>query len=542
MKTPEINPLRFDVIAGPAAELSPFSSESDSVIGRGQECHVPLVEESVSRRHAVISRRGQWWIITDEGSRHGTHLNGVKLAVRQPAMLRDGDVVAIGPWTFRATVGHPQSTYTVTIDDSTERSQRVERIIGPRTARLAQHRLDLLIECAAAITGAANEHALAEAALKSALAGGGFDRAALLRQHVGSDEIEILGYQCRDASTHADVTFSRSLLREAASGETVRLAAQTTVANGGSIAELGITAALCAPVMLSNSIAAYLYLDARGTQRVVAPDAAAFCQVIARLCGLALSNLKRVDLEQRQRHLEAEVQAAREAQLLILPPEQGTASCVKYAMRMRPGRFVAGDLFDVLALDEHRAAVSIGDVAGHGVGAAVLMAAAQSHLSGALRKHEDPAIAVNEVNRYLTARSTPNRFVSLWVAVLDSRDRSLTFVDAGHGHWLQKPERGPAKFIRSISGIPMGIESEYDYRSEHMILGECDRLILYSDGAIEQTNGDGAQFGRERLMRVIADDRTPAEDVSAVLDAVTAFAGTPAFIDDTTVASIAWNK
>src|SRR5262249_19080875 len=158
-----------------------------------------------------------------------------------------------------------------------------------------------------------------------------------------------------------------------------------------------------------------LYLDARGTHRDVAPDAAAFCQVIARLCGLALSNLKRVELEQRQRHLEAEVQAAREAQLLILPPEHGVVGSVQYAMRMRPGHFVAGDLFDVLELDEHRVAVSIGDVAGHGVGAAVLMAASQSHLSAALQRHRDPAIAIAEVNRYLTERSTPHRFVSLWV-------------------------------------------------------------------------------------------------------------------------------
>lgn len=540
MSLDDPNPLRFEVIAGPAVNLPLFAADHDSVIGRGQECQMPLVEESVSRRHATISRRGQWWIINDEGSRHGTHLNGVKLAAQQPSMLHDGDVVAIGPWSFRATIGHPQSTYTVTLNDLEEPSQRVERIIGPRTAKLAQHRLDLLIECAAAITGAATEQALAEAVLKSALAGGGFDRAALLRQHVGRDDVEMLGYQCRDGSRPEDTTFSRSLLREAAKGEMVRLATQNTAVAAQSIADLGITAALCAPIMLSSAITAYLYLDARGTHRDVAPDAAAFCQVIARLCGLALSNLKRVDLEQRQRHLEAEVQAAREAQLLILPPEHGVAGCVDYAMRMRPGRFVAGDLFDVLVLDEHRVAVSIGDVAGHGVGAAVLMAASQSHLSASLRRHCDPGAAVNEVNHYLTERTTPNRFVSLWVGILDSRDRSLTFVDAGHGHWLHKRVNQPAVVIHSVGGIPIGIEPGYDYRSEKMTLGKGDRLILYSDGAIEQTNRQGAQFTKEGIMRIIGDDRSPLEDVATLIDAVTAFAGTPAFNDDTTVASICW--
>ena len=107
------------------------------------------------------------------------------------------------------------------------------------------------------------------------------------------------------------------------------------------------------------------------------------------MCGLALSNLKRVDLEHRQRRLEEEVQAAREAQLLILPPEHGVVGGIEYAMRMRPGQFVAGDLFEVIALDEHRTAVCIGDVAGHGVDAGVLMAASQSHLNAALQQLRD---------------------------------------------------------------------------------------------------------------------------------------------------------
>src|SRR5262245_18860401 len=106
----------MDVISGPAVSPPPFSPTAETIIGRGQECTLPLVEESVSRRHASVCRRGQWWVLTDQGSRHGTYLNGVRLEPRQPAMLNDGDVISIGPWAFRACVGAARNTYTLTTD------------------------------------------------------------------------------------------------------------------------------------------------------------------------------------------------------------------------------------------------------------------------------------------------------------------------------------------------------------------------------------------------------------------------------------------
>jgi sigma-B regulation protein RsbU (phosphoserine phosphatase) len=314
---------------------------------------------------------------------------------------------------------------------------------------------------------------------------------------------------------------------------------------GASIVELGITAALCAPIMLGETVAAFLYLDLREESAgriATAPDAANFCQVIARLCGLAMANLKRIDLGRRHAKLEHEVKAAREAQVLLLPPDEGAAGPIQYAVKVRPGRFVAGDLIDVIELDQDRAAVCIGDVAGHGVGAGVLMAAAQAHLHAELRHHADPAQAVNTVNRYISRHGNLGRFISMWVGVFDARERTLTFVDAGHGYWMHKPHGGPARRAEYEGGIPVGIDPKQEYRAGRMSLAQRDRLILYSDGVIEQRNPGGEQFSHQRVSQFIADGAMPSADVAAVIGAVESHAGRIELDDDTTVASIQWKS
>jgi sigma-B regulation protein RsbU (phosphoserine phosphatase) len=547
------NNLRLELVAGPPVELPVVSSETggELIVGRSHQCGLALMEESVSRRHASLAWHHQRWMLTDLGSRHGTALNGVRLNPADPAELLDDDLIRIGPWTLRVNLGPQRTTYASTVDDSVNKGHRIEPVRAEQTVRLAQHRLNLIIECAAAMTCASDERALAQAVVESALAGSGFERAALIRTHTGSDDVEILAHSAvpevaANQAGPAEFTFSRSLVRAAGDGQMTRLATDTAGAPmGASVVELGITAALCAPIMLGESITAFLYLDLRERSAgriAAAPDAASFCQVMARLCGLALANLKRMDLERRQKRLEHEVMAAREAQVLLLPPDEGDAGPIRYAVKVRPGRFVAGDLFEVIELDHDRAAVCIGDVAGHGVGAGVLMAAAQAHLHAALRHHGDPAVAVNSLNRYITRGSDLGKFISLWVGVFDGRDRVLAFVDAGHGYWMHKPHDSPARRAAYEGGMPVGIDREHVYCTERMPLGQRDRIILYSDGAVEQRNPAGEQFSHERISHFIAAEADPATDVASVLRAVEEHAGRAELDDDTTVASIQWKE
>jgi serine phosphatase RsbU (regulator of sigma subunit) len=535
--------LRLEAIAGPSIRPYELSSSQYTRIGRALDCQLCLPDPSVSRIHAALVGRGGRWFLSDLGSRLGTFLNGVRLAPNQPSTLALGDLVRIGPWELRLTADDMQPTGSVhTLDDTNDPRRQVQTLVEGDMTGIARQRLSLLLECAAQMNDARSEKDLATTLIQSALAGTGFGRAAYLRPLGREYEVEVLAARSSSGADVAGFEVSRSLVRGASLGRIARLRARDVQDYGQSIAELGIHSALCLPVEIDTTIAGFLYLDARAGESRLQPDAAEFCQALSRFCGLALAKLKRDDIESRRQLLEAQLNAARDAQQMILPAPDGVVGQLRYALRMRPGLFVAGDLFDVVPLSGGRVAVCLGDVTGEGVGAGLVMASTQAHLHAALTHFDDPAAAVTAVNAYVAARSALNKFVSLWVGVFDPRAHRLTFVDAGHGHWmLTAPGREPWT-PHEAGDIPVGIEPDQRYTSATIPFEPGHRAVLLSDGIIEQRSPEGEQFSRERVIRTLAAARGDVQDqAESVYRAVMGFAGGPSLSDDASIAVIALN-
>lgn len=611
-----VPPLVLEPVVGPPIPNISIEPAKPTVLGRGSACQVILADESVSRRHAQVHFTDGRWFITDLGSRHGTHVNAIQLESNGATTLHSNDLVGIGPWTFRARTGESTHTSHITTEDRLADAERVERVHERELAAITHNRLNLLMKYAAEIAGVSDEGKLAKAIVGAAIEGTGFPRAAILRDvgpvadHAPGTELEII---CErgpsepilpgSSPQHAIAKFSTSLIKASRSGEIAILTADSPM-SGGSIISLGIRTAMCAPISIGGTISTFLYLDARqgesgGARGVmgglggggggggrgrpsvsVQQDAAAFCQALSKMYALAMGNIRRKELEDRQVQLERELNAARETQRLIMPPEQGYINGVQYAMRMRSGRYVAGDLFDVVDLegrDELRAnaplmsgaweavqfgpdgrpilagacegpggkvAVFLGDVAGKGIAAAILMATAQTHLNASLRALKDPALAVAEVNRFVCSHASKGRFISLWLGIFDPETSEVTFVDAGHGHWLVVSAAGPdglrARKVESEGDLLIGVDREYPYRAERIKLAPGERVVVFSDGVVEQANPEGVLFGLQGAINALKPSTGCAADVSALFDAVNAYAETDALQDDTTVASVAF--
>ena len=536
--------IEFESLSGPYPASFAVHEDRPTNIGRAANCDVCLLHEGVSRKHAMIVCRGGEWFVVDQGSRAGTFLNGVKLGVQRPSALSPGDLLKVGPWTFRVRLagsGQAVTGVASTIDDTKAASQRVERMTSANSK--SDRRLRLLGECLVRMAGATDEETLAKSALQSALEGSGYARGAVLRRIGSGDEVQVVQSLRGSETDSGEFAFSRSLVRQASGGE---VGVMTTDRVGGvptqhSIAELRIHSAMCAPVFLGGSVEGFFYLDARGHEESVHAEAAGFCEAVARAYGLAMSNIKRIELQKRQQTIERELEAAHEAQQMMLPAAEARIGPVHYAVRMRPGLFVAGDLFDVVPLSGGRVAVSVGDVAGHGVGSAMLMALAQSYLHAQLVATGDAGAAVTALNQFVAARSTAGRFASLWVGVFSASGAGLRldFIDAGHGHWMLRPGDGAgARRAEAVGNIPIGIDPDRKYTVETLMLKPGDRVIVYSDGIIEQRSAAGEQFGTDAAAAALAKGSGPAEDVKAVFDAIDAFAGGVGLDDDATVASI----
>ncbi len=520
----------------------PFLLRQDrpTTIGRAADSDVVLLSETVSRRHASVVMRSAGVFLTDLGSTHGTHLNSLRVDANQATPLTPGDLIQIGPFMLRLTVQSEASSpglSTIALKDDATTSFHVQTLasVSPHAGR----RLRALTECIARLDAATSVEQAAEIALEYALDGSGYAHAAILRRP-GTSEVEIIASRRLDPQERPSLSFSRSLIAAAEAGKTAMLAPQSRVTSH-SLAGMNIHSALCAPIHVGDTIAGFLYLDARDHEAPVDPDAAGFCEALATSLGLSFANIVRAELERRQQSLAAELSAAHEAQQFILPDADSRHEFLAYGMRMRPGAYVAGDLFDVVALPDGRVAVAIGDVAGHGVGSAMLMASTQAHLNAQLLTLCDPAAALAAVNTYLATKALGGRFVSLWVGVF-SADGTVEYVDAGHGHWLHLPKAGGEGQPPTMGGsIPIGVSTVATYRSVTFRMMPGDRVLLYTDGVIEQRNAGGVQFGVQSLRPLMAPQSSTSQLVQEILEQVVRHSGNGTLEDDATVACVEYS-
>ncbi|MFM9958577.1 MAG: SpoIIE family protein phosphatase [Phycisphaerales bacterium] len=534
-------PLSLDMVAG--LELPPIqlAAEKINTVGRSSTCEVQLPDKAVSRNHAQIRCRAGQWQIVDLGSKHGTFLNGVQLEPNEYTPLRHNDLLSIDPWTFRARLGAGRPAAQTTTDDMTMVTQRVTTLQVADLATLAQQRLALLIDAAASTQQALTEEELATVVLNAALSGTGFSRAAIVRSESGGERVSVVAAMPVPATSFS---FSRSLIRAAGSGEIVTMAQEGGGAPDGlalSIVSLNIESAVCAPIFLGPAIDAYLYLDARGGERAAHSQSAAFCKALSRMYGTALGNLKRLEVERMRGQLRAELEAAGTAQSFIMPSPAGRLGPFAYAFKSRPGRFASGDLFDIVEMPGGKVGMFLGDVAGKGAAAAIVMAMAQTHLRDVLSAGLGAQQAVGSLNRYIAPRNREGQFITLWLGVIDPAAHTLEVIDAGHGYWgIRPPDGGAAYQPPYESHLVVGIEPEYDYTSSMVEFKPGCRVMACSDGVIEQNNPSGEQFGRELALGCFSETTTPEHDVEEMVKRVLDYAATDALSDDVTVASTHW--
>lgn len=539
-----IQSLSLIPIAGDDFPSVTVAPSQGLAIGRADSNDLALRDNTVSSKHAAISSQSDSWLIEDIGSRNGTYLNGSRLDPNQLTPLQHGDHIGIGPWILRVRLGSQDGSTMMTADASQASAESVETIQQSQLGSLAQERLDLLMRCAEIMQESRTEQELAQIVIDAALAGTGFTYGALVRPvDATGTEVEVIGSRAmRPEQPAFDETFvlSRSLVSAASKGNLVRLTDSPEFADAVSIAELKITAAVSVPVRVAGSVQAVLCLDARlssGTR--VDPDAASFCAALAWVAGLGLAYIQRMLLEERQKRFLADVEAAQAAQARIMPPENAEVPPIRYSMRCLPGRGVAGDMFDVIAMDDSTAAFYLGDVSGKGMGAAMVMASTQSQLAAAFEYNRALDNAVSRANRYLATHSSPKEFASLWIARLEADQGTLHFVDAGHGYAVLVGKSGEIERIECDGDIPLGINPGHTFSASSIAISAGDRIILFSDGAVEERHPQtDEEHGWDGVFNALRGSLSTSDDVDRIFKAVHAWAGSASLGDDLTVASV----
>lgn len=236
---------------------------------------------------------------------------------------------------------------------------------------------------------------------------------------------------------------------------------------------------------------------------------------------------------------EREMEVARGIQMGLLPRSLPRIEHVAIEGESQPAKEVGGDYYDVLELGDGRWGIAIADVSGKGVPAALVMVMTRTLLHALARTSRSPAAVLTAINADLYKETDPSVFVSMLYGIWDANSRTFIYANAGHEPPILT-QRGALMSLPS-GGVALGVvENAADVLDDTPLrLGENDSLFLFTDGATEARNEQGAMFGIERLAEAIKGVQGSGRGaVRTVLESIKQFAGNADQHDDITVVCV----
>lgn len=241
------------------------------------------------------------------------------------------------------------------------------------------------------------------------------------------------------------------------------------------------------------------------------------------------------EVARRERRLDKDLEAARRLQEVLLPKQSPDIPGLDIAIGFRPVGEISGDLFDFLDRPNDQALVAFGDSSGHGAAAALYGALVSGLLRSLGRRGRGPSQLMRALNEALLERKVDAQYVSLLVAVWDSRSRTFNMANAGAVPPIIV-RRG--SIIRPrVEGVPLGLLEDREYEEVSFQAEPGDLVVLYSDGVQDQQNAGETDYGRGPLARLAASvcSKTPDEILDAFWKDLDAFRGALPLADDQTL-------
>jgi phosphoserine phosphatase RsbU/P len=494
----------------PEGRRSWVLQEGQTLIGRTPDNAVVLPDNSVSRLHACLLRRGDQLELTDLDSSNGTAVNDRPL--NAAVLVRAGDLISIGSVQLQV---YTSASAPEGLETPVERLEwgDVQSLPPPdHDATLGK-----LVELGGFLAARHTRDEIYETVLDRVHDLVGYQLACLfLRTESGLVEV-----QRRSTSSSADPVFSRSLLDKAVR-ERCSLLITDRIDLTASMVQQHIRSALAVPLLDSGRVLGVLYLDTRRRGRIYNEQDLRHVELLATTLALKLSHS---DLLEEMERAEC-VQRSLLPAMLLAPPGYDVHA------RLDPCASVAGDLYDVLPLPDKRHAVVLGDVAGHGVGAALLMASVLATIRTLATQIDDPVRLGEQLCGCLGERG----YVTMLFGILDWERHTLRYVNAGHpGAVLLLPD-GSRRDLET-TGPPVGMRIGVPFEGRTIELEPGTLLCAWSDGLHESHRSDGDPcefFGEERLLALFTQLRNAplGEFARTVFAEIDGFLGGSAATDD----------
>jgi len=259
--------------------------------------------------------------------------------------------------------------------------------------------------------------------------------------------------------------------------------------------------------------------------------------LLASEAGSLIENARLLEEAMERRAMEKERQLAEEVWRKFLPSEIPAVEGFEIAACCTPASRIGGDYYDVISLPDGRTLVTLGDVSGSGMPAALLMSNLQAALRMSVAADGDPAQIVAQINQHICSTTDTSRFATLFLGIVDPGSRTLSWVNAGHNPPFLFHDSGSCEELEA-TGIPVGFVADAVYESSTTTLAPGDRLMVLSDGITEAFNASEEMFGDDRVKDLVGSKGSIASDdlVKEILGAVDEWCtGSTAYTDDRTI-------
>lgn len=245
----------------------------------------------------------------------------------------------------------------------------------------------------------------------------------------------------------------------------------------------------------------------------------------------------------REREM-AELDVAQRIQLGMLPQSDRYADRREIALGayMMPAKEIGGDLYDFFFIDETHFCTLVGDVSGKGITAALFMSMTRTLLKDYLLTTGKPEEALRQANARLCAENPEGMFVTVFVGILDTASGEYVYANAGHNYPVFG--QNPKEFLKTKSGIPLGVIETAKYSESTVYLQEEDEILLYTDGVTEAQTQAGELFGDDRLLKICSEMQEELDEqkkIEVIHNAINTFAGEAEQFDDITMLLLRYN-
>lgn len=550
------------VIQGPQTgkqfEISGLVTE----IGRSPECDVVLDVAAVSRRHAAILEERGVYFLKDHGSRNGTIINGQRVVDR--AQLREGDQILVCdvllqfhalPATASLLGGPPMAVGSSLLaplvqamdgdapemeddgDDGSSIMATFDVGKGPRaTWQLSakpEQQLQAMLEISQNLSHTLDVKDILPKVLDSLFkifvqADRGF---VVMPPRPGAPPTPV-ATKARRGDDDQGMRISKTIVQRAMGEKTAILSADASADSrfnmAQSIADFQIRSLICAPMIGNDGEAlGVIQIDTRDQRSRFTDFDLQILAVVAGQAAIALDMARMHEQAIRQRALQRDLEVAAQMQAALLPSQAPAVPGYHFFQHYQAAYEVGGDYYDYIALPNDRFAAVVGDVAGKGVSAAILMAKLSSDVRFWLAREPDPAKALAKINTAFCRHGWDDRFVTMVVAVVDPQTCELTLVNAGHmPPLIRSASAGVDQVGGEQAGLPLGVMDDYVYESYQRDFLVGDLVTIYTDGFSEAMNAKRELFGIERLVELCSDSKTKPQELGAcILENVKKFAG-----------------